>query len=97
MITFENMITASQRDNNTPGCLLDYLYFKEYYKMIPIDLRKQPALDATSNARQLINFNKNLNRAGNTTIFFIIEKAKEIISFFSQETVRVLQIYFNLT
>ena len=81
MITFENMITASQRDDNTPGYLLDYLYFKEYYKIIPIDLSKQQALDAASNARQQINFNKNLDRAGNTTIFFIIKKAKQIILF----------------
>ena len=29
-----------------PGCLLDYLYFKENYKMISIDLSKQQGLDA---------------------------------------------------
>ena len=28
------------------GCLLDYLYFKENYKMIAIDLRKQQGLNA---------------------------------------------------
>ena len=28
----------------TAGCLLDYNYFKEHYKMIPIDLSKQQAI-----------------------------------------------------
>ena len=28
------------------GCLLDYPYFKDHYKMIAIDLGKQQALDA---------------------------------------------------
>ena len=29
----------------TTGCLLDYNYLKNYYKMIAIDLRKQQVLD----------------------------------------------------
>ena len=45
--------------------------------MIAIDLSKQQALDADSRAVERINFTANLNRAGNTTIFFIIEEAKE--------------------
>ena len=57
-------------------CLLDYSYFKENYKMIEIDSSKQQALDADSRAIQKINFTANLEKAGNTTIFFIIEEAK---------------------
>ena len=45
--------------------------------MIAIDLSKQQALDADSRAVERITFTENLNRAGNTTIFFIIEEAKE--------------------
>ena len=30
----------------TSGCLLDYNYFNNYYRMIAIDLSKQQALDA---------------------------------------------------
>ena len=56
--------------------LLDYYYFKENYKMIEIDSSKQQALDADSRAIQKINFTANLEKAGNTTIFFIIEEAK---------------------
>ena len=39
---------------------------------------------------QQINFTCNLDRAGNTTMFFIIEQEKETISEFSQETVKIL-------
>ena len=39
-------ITTSQGDDYTTGCLLDYLYFKESYKMKVIDLTKQQVLDA---------------------------------------------------
>ena len=47
-------------------------------------------LDADPRAIQQINFTDNLDRAGNTTIFFIIEEAKETILEFSQGTVKVL-------
>ena len=58
--------------------------------MIAIDLRKQQALDADARAIQQINFTANLDRAGNTTMFFIIEQAKETVLDFSQGTVKVL-------
>ena len=46
--TYENIrkITIGQGDDYTTGCLLDYTYFKKYYKMIAVDLSKQQALDA---------------------------------------------------
>ena len=34
-------IATDQGDDYTTGCLLDYPYLKEYYKLIEIDLRKQ--------------------------------------------------------
>ena len=58
--------------------------------MIAIDLSKQLALDADPRAIQQINFAVNLDRAGNTTVFFIIEEAKETLLDFSQGTVKVL-------
>ena len=38
--TYDNIrkILIRQRDDYTTGCLLDYNYFKEHYKMIGIDL-----------------------------------------------------------
>ena len=91
-VTFENIrkLATGQGDDYTTGCLLDYIYFKNYYKMIAVDLSKQQALDADPKAIQQINFTANLDRAGNTTMFFIIEEAKETVLDFSQGTVKVL-------
>ena len=58
--------------------------------MIAIDLSKQQALDADPRAIQHINFTANLDRDGNTTMFFIIDEAKGTVLDFSQGTVKVL-------
>ena len=70
-------IATGQGDDYTTGCLLDYPYFKDSYKMIAVDLRAQQALDADPKANQQINFTANLDRAGNTRIYFILDEAKE--------------------
>ena len=70
-------IASGQGDDNKTGCLLGYPYFKENYKMIAIDLSKQQTLDFDPRAIQQINFTANLDRLGNTSIFFITEEAKE--------------------
>ena len=33
-------IATGQGHDYTTGCLLDYIYFKNYYKMIAVDLSK---------------------------------------------------------
>ena len=73
---YENIskVATGQRDDSTTGCLLDCPYFKENYKIIVIDLSKQQALDADPRSIQQISFTANLDRTGNTTIVFIIEK-----------------------
>ena len=58
--------------------------------MIAIKISKQQALDADPRAIQQINFAENLDRAGNTTFYFILEEAKETAFEFSQGTVKVL-------
>ena len=91
-VTYENIrkIATSQGDDYTTGCLLDYQYIKDYYKIIAVDLSKQQALDAEPRAIQQINFTANIDRAGNTRVYFILEEAKETILDFSQGTVKVL-------
>ena len=81
-VTYESTrkIGTGQGDDYTTGCLLDYPYINDTYKMIAIDLSKQQALDDDRRA--------NLDRAGNTRIYFILEEAKETILDFSQETVK---------
>ena len=80
-VTYENIrkTATGQGDDYTTGCLLDYSYFKDSYKIIAVDLSKQQALDADPRAIQQINFTANLDRAGNTRIYFILEEAKETI------------------
>ena len=39
-------IATGQGEDYTTGCLLDYPYFKKYYKLIAIDLSKQHKLQS---------------------------------------------------
>ena len=80
-------ISTGQGDDYTTGCLLDYNYFKNFYKMRAIDLSKQQALDTHPKVIKQINFTGNLDLSEQTTMFFIIEEAKETILDFSQENV----------
>ena len=45
-------IVTGQGHDYTTGGLLDYPYFRKYYKMITTDLSKQQALDAGSKTIQ---------------------------------------------
>ena len=58
--------------------------------MIVIELSSQEVLNANPKAIQQINFTANLDRAGQTAMYLIIDKANETILYFSQGTVRVL-------
>ena len=90
--TYENIRkkATGQEDDYAAGCLLDCSYFKKNYRMIAIDLIKQQILDVDPRAIQQINFAANLDRDGDTAMFFIIEEAKETVFEFSQGTVKVL-------
>ena len=48
-------IVTGQSDDYSMGCLLDYVYLKNYYKMVAIDLSKQKSIDADPKAIQWIN------------------------------------------
>ena len=58
--------------------------------MTAINLSKQQSLDADPRAIQQISFTANLDRVGNTTMFFLIEEAKETVLKLSQGTAKVL-------
>ena len=45
-------VSTGQGDDYTTGCLLDYAYFKDNYKLIAVDLSKEKALDADPRAIQ---------------------------------------------
>ena len=91
-VTYENVRknATGQGDDYTTDCLLDYPYFKDNYKIIATDLSKQQTLDDGPRVIQQTNFTANLDRAGNTRIYFILEEARETILNFSQGTTKVL-------
>ena len=91
-ITYDNIrkIAIGYGDDYTTGRLLDYPYFIETYKMIAVNLSKQKILDFDPQTNQQINFTGNLDRAGNTRVYFILEEAKETVLDFSQGIVQVL-------
>ena len=65
--TYENIrrMASGLWDVYTPGCLLDYSYFKTNSKMIAVDLSKQQFLDANPKVIQQIKFMASLDNVGN--------------------------------
>ena len=94
-ITYDNIrkIATGQGDDYTTGCLLDYSYFADTYKMIAVDLSKQQALDADPRAIQQTNFTANLDRDGFTlemgiqefTLFLKKQKIQEFTLFLKKQ------------
>ena len=79
---YEKIIDISRNNEYTTGSLLDYDYFKKYYKLIAIDLSKQQVLQENDDLIQQINFIGRLTEAANA--FTIIEKKEHTILEFSQ-------------
>ena len=91
-VTYENIrkIATGKGDDYKTGCLLDYTYFRDNYKMIAVDLTRQQDLDADPRAIQQTNFTANLDRAEDARVYFILEESKETKLNFAQGTVKVL-------
>ena len=85
---YEKIIDISRNNEYTTGNLLDYDYFKKYYKLIAIDLSKQQVLQENEDLIQQINFIGRLEKAAN--VFIIIEKKEKTIIEFSQNFANVL-------
>ena len=49
-------LTTGQGEDYTTGCLLDYDYIKNHYRLIAIDLSRQKELDADLKAIQQLEF-----------------------------------------
>ena len=84
----EKNINISRNNEFTTRNILDYDYFKKYYKLIAIDLSKQQVLQENEDLIQQINFIGRLEEAANT--FIIIEKEEHTILEFSQNFANVL-------
>ena len=62
---YEKIIDITKNDEYTTGNLLDYDYFKKYYKLIAIDLSKQQVLQENKDLIQQINFIGRLEQNAN--------------------------------
>ena len=91
---YEKIIDISRNNEYTTGNLLDYDYFKKYYKLIAIDLSKQQVLQENEDLIQQINFVGRLEEAA--SVFIIIEKKEETILEFSQNFGNVLYKYWKI-
>ena len=84
---YEKIIDISRNFEYTTGHLLDYDYFKKYYKLIAIDLSKQQVLLENEDLIQQINF---IGRLTEAVVFIIIGKKEKTILEFSQNFAHVL-------
>ena len=84
---YEKIIDISRNNEYTTGNLLDYDYFKKYYKLIAIDLSKQQVLQENEDLIQQINF---IGRLTEAAVFIIIEKKEKTILEFSQNLANVI-------
>ena len=86
--TYEKIIDISRNNEYTTGNLLDYDYFKKYYKLISIDLSKIQVLQENEDLIQQINFIGRLEETAN--VFIIIEKKEHTVLEFSQNFANVI-------
>ena len=79
-------VSTEYGDDYTTGCLLDYAYFKDNYRLIAVDLSKQKALDADPRAIQQIVFQGVVggNDGTKVRLYTILEQSKETMLEFSK-------------
>ena len=82
-------ISTWQGDDQTTGCLLNYVYFKDDFRLITTDLSEQKTLDADPKAIQQIIFTGQADDEA-LAVFQILEKSKETILELAKGTTRVL-------
>ena len=84
---YEKIMNMSNNNDYITRNLLHFVYFKENYKLLAIDLSKQIKLKDL----QQINFIGKLeNQYYRGTMFFIIEKSEETTFNFLQNSVKII-------
>ena len=81
-------VSTGYGDDYTTGCLLDYAYFKDNYRLIAVDLSKQKVLDADPRAILQIVFQGVVggNNGTEITRYTILEQSKETMLELSKGT-----------
>ena len=82
-------ISTGQGDDYITGCLLDYVYFKDNFRLTTPDLSKKKTLDADPKAIQQIIFTGQADDEV-LTVFYIFEKSKETMLEFAKGTKKLL-------
>ena len=83
---YEKITDMCNNNGYTTGNLLDFAYYRKYYRLIAIDLSKQTKLKDP----QQTNFVGKLLRHTGAAMFFIIEKSEETTFNFSQNSVTIV-------
>ena len=88
-------LSTGESDAYTTGCLLDYAYFKDGYRLTAVNLSKQKALDADPRAIKQILFQGIAGGVDDTKLrlYTILEKSKETVLEFYKGTAKDLRIY----
>ena len=73
----EKIMSVNRNNDYRTGNLSDFAYFKKNYRIIAIDLSKQPELKD----QQQISFISRLLAVQGATVFFIIEKSETTFEF----------------
>ena len=87
---------TGQDDDYSTGCLLDFAFFKNNYRLIAADLSKQKALNADSRAIQQIIFTGKIKSTiANTRVivYYILERSKGRMLQFSKGTTNFCKKY----
>ena len=68
-------VSIGQADDHTTGCLLDYAYFKDNYRLNVVDLSKQKTFDADPRAIRKILFQGKPGQK--LRLYTILDKSKK--------------------
>ena len=87
-------VSTEQGDGYKTSCLLDYMHFKDYNRLIAADLSKQKALNADPRAIQQRVFQGVVGGDDDTKIrlYIILKKSKEIKPEFYKGTEKVQKL-----
>ena len=88
-------VSTGQADDHTTGCLLDYAYFKDNYRLNVLDLSEQKTLDADPRAIRKILFQGKPGQK--LRLYNILDKSKEAILEFFKGNASFARIYKWLT